>query len=217
MSAKLPTDELILDERMQARDQLDTSAVDDYAAAYAAGADMPPVDVYMVDGSPHVVDGWHRVAAARAAGVAWLRVRQVGTGSVDEAIWHALASNRAHGVRRSHADKRRAVMLALDSAIGGEQSSRALAEHLGVSHDLVSRLRAEWESARAPDVSSNDTSPEKRRDSAGRMQPARKPRARKSDVPAPMPDDVPPLPHEPEYVPTREACCLCGGKGWVER
>jgi transposase-like protein len=145
---KYPIEQLELDARLQARDALDQSAVADYAQAYKAGTDMPPIEVYDVGGALYVVDGWHRIAGAREAGITFLRATTVGTGTFEQAAWHAVAANGAHGLRRTNADKRRAVRLALESPIGGEQSSRAIAEHVGVGDKLVSEVRAQWEAER---------------------------------------------------------------------
>jgi hypothetical protein len=221
-SKKYPIEELHLDERLQARASLDQSVVDEYAEAYRAKADMPPVDVYVVDGRKLVVDGWHRIAGARLADGerAYVRAVTVGTGTIDQAIWHALAANRTHGLRRSNADKRRAVWLALESQIGAEQSSRVIAEHVGVGDDLVSKIRAEYEAERFPrfpeenatqatgQVPENDTCQPKRRVGRdGKSYPV-KPKAPKTRV-IPEPEDVgheypvesdEPLPHEPELA-----------------
>lgn len=221
MSQKFPIREIVRDERCQARVKPDPDISEEYANAYRAKAKMPPIEVFIVDGAPYVVDGWHRLAGAIKAEVAWITCDIVGTGTIDEAIWKALAANQTHGYRRSNADKEHAVRLALGSPIGSEQSSRTIAEHVGVSHPFVERIRTDMEAARRAevlgqmadivatktgDVETVTTSPvEKRRDSAGRMQPARKPAARPVAEPEPEPvavdypveDDVP-LPHEPE-------------------
>jgi hypothetical protein len=192
-SEKFPIGELELDHRCQARDAIHPDAVEDYAEAYKAEADIPPLDVFLVSGKPYVVDGFHRYPAAMKAGRKWLRCRIVGEGTIDDAIWYATGVNQAHGLRRSNADKRRAVLLALETPIGAEQSSRVIAEHVGVSHDFVGRVRAEWEAERArADVSSDDTS--RRTDTLGRRQPATKPKRQK-------PAAAPPLDPEPTYEP----------------
>jgi hypothetical protein len=173
----VPIEEVILDERCQARAEVSHETVTEYADAYRSGAKLPPVDVFAVLGKLYLVDGFHRLAALRVAAESFARVRIVGQGDIDAAVWHATSVNGTHGLRRSNADKRRAVELALRSAIGSEQSSAIVAEHCGVSRNFVSELRAELEG----DVSSDDTS-RTRTDRLGRQQPARKPRVAKSDT-----------------------------------
>src|SRR5690606_39168080 len=90
----------------------------------------------------------------------WLRCEVVGEGTIDEAIWHAAAVNQTHGVRRTNADKRRAVRLALETEIGMEQSSRVIAEHVGVSHTFVERLREELAAERQVTTVATSDAPE---------------------------------------------------------
>lgn len=138
-------DELRREDACQARAELDQETIDEYAALYQDGTKLPPVEAFEVDGELVVVDGFHRVAAARKAGVEFLRCAVVGIGEFDDAIWHATGVNKAHGLRRSNADKRKAVRMALESGIGSEMSSQIIAKHVGVDHKTVSKLRREWE------------------------------------------------------------------------
>ena len=196
---KHPIESLICDPRFQARREMSPDVVEEYRAAYEAKSDLPAIEVFLVDGVLYVTDGFHRHAATPTNG--FLRAKLVGAGSIEQAIWHACAANRTHGLRRSNEDKRRAVRLALDSGIGAEQSNIVIAKHVGVSDMLVSDVRRAWEAERTlGDVQESWTSSEKRRDSAGRMQPARKPRATEPAKPYPIEDDKP-LPHEPDSLP----------------
>lgn len=167
---KVHISDLVLDERCQARERIDSDAVGEYSASYAAGVELPPPAVYSVSGKLYVVDGYHRVPAAIKAGLEFLRVVIVGEGTIDDAEWFATGVNKDHGVRRSNADKRRALRMALETEIGVEQSTQTLAKHVGVSVELATEVRRAWESAR------NQT-PERRKDSAGRWQPARRDRS----------------------------------------
>jgi hypothetical protein len=162
----LPLEEILVDPRCQARVELDADTVKEYADALERGDDLPPIDVFAVQNGDrverYVTDGIHRRAAHLALGRSFAVIRQVGYGTMEEAIWTAAAANTKHGLKRSRADKRRAVLLALDTGIGVEQSNAALAAHVGVSDMLVAAVRAEWEAARAP------TLPELPRERVGR-------------------------------------------------
>lgn len=214
MTQKFPIREIATDRRCQARKEEDPAIVDEYAEAYRAKAKFPPIEVFIVDGAPQLVDGWHRLAAMLKAGLAWATCEVVGTGTIDEAIWRALGANQMHGIRRTNEDKRRAVRLALESPIGNEQSARVLAEHIGVSVDLVLSVRGKWEAERRLQLSVTDScepaEPVKRIGKDGRARSAPKPRTPKAEVQTPdscepepvavdypVEDDVP-LPHEPE-------------------
>jgi hypothetical protein len=223
---KIHRDEIVIDERCQARANVHPDVVDEYAEAYRAGAELPPIEVFLVDGKPWCVDGMHRYAAQVKADVAWVRTVIVGNGSAEDAIAAALMSNRSHGVRRSNADKHRAVRLALDNPRWADASSRQIADDLGVSHPFVSAIRAEWEAERRPllpeptatqatgDVVTVSTSPEKRRDSVGRMQPAAKPSVPKERV---VLDELELSPDEDVETETRPGVVLpCFGPVLVE-
>lgn len=210
----VPVEDVILDERCQARATIDPDTIREYAEAYKAKTKLPPVDVFRVAGKLYLVDGFHRFAALRSAGDTFARVRVVGDGSLDEAVWHATSVNATHGLKRTNADKRRAVTIALRSAIGCEQSSRTIAEHVGVDHKTVERVRAEIE-----DVGNFPTSPKTRTDKLGRQQPAKRPRrdVGKSATSEPQSsapeidsvDDVPdPLLYPHEKGPTHGAALL---------
>jgi hypothetical protein len=101
------------------------------------------IDVFDVSGALYVVDGFHRRASHLAAGKTFIGTRTVGWGSLEDAVWFATSANKAHGLRRTRADKRRAVELALATPIGSEQSNAVIAKHVGVSDTFVSNVRRE--------------------------------------------------------------------------
>jgi hypothetical protein len=64
------------------------------------------------------------------------------SGTRDEALLAAATANRKHdqsGLRRTNADKRRAVEFVLRNR--GDWSDRRIADHVGVSHPLVASVR----------------------------------------------------------------------------
>ena len=156
MSRSVAFCDLVLDERLQARETQSHGAVEDYAEVYASGGTLPPIDVFDVGGALYVVDGFHRVAAAASTGQSFMRVDVVGAGAIEEAIWHASGANTKHGIRRTRADKRRSVWLALES-IGSELSTSVIADHVGVSRELVRTMRNEWEAKQLPVTGNSDT------------------------------------------------------------
>ena len=143
----LPLSAIRLDGGTQPRAEIDQLVVDEYCEALKAGVKLPPVDVFFDGETYWLADGFHRVAAH---GLAELKkiVVDVLQGTREDAVWFSAGANRGHGLRRTNADKRRAVLTALHHPRG--KSSRAVAEHVGVSPDFVARLRA--------DLSSKDTS-----------------------------------------------------------
>ena len=65
--------------------------------------------------------------------------RAVSAGSRQDAAWAACAANQTHGLRRTNADKRKAVTLALKRH--PEMSDQAIADHCGVSRNMAFGVR----------------------------------------------------------------------------
>lgn len=136
----LPLDAIRLDGGTQPRVRIDPETVREYAERMKAGDHFPPVTVYF-DGADHwLSDGFHRVKAAREAGLAAVQAN-VWEGTRDDSFWMSLAANKDHGLRRTNEDKARAVKAAL--AARPRLSDRAIAEHVGVTHPFVAKRRAE--------------------------------------------------------------------------
>ena len=131
---------------IQPRQVIDTLTVTEYADAMRGGATFPPVAVFgpNPNGKYILADGFHRVAAARHAELEDIETNVIAGGRA-EAGWYALACNHKHGLRRSNADKRRGVFLALRHAEGSSMSNRAIAAYVGVSEGLVRIVRDEGE------------------------------------------------------------------------
>jgi len=127
----------------QPRAQLDGVTVSEYAEAMERGADFPPVKV-MHDGENYwLYDGFHRVKAAQQIGCEQIDA-DVEQGTKEDAQWASLAANKRHGLRRSQADKRRAIKRAL-KGWGTDKSDREIARHVGCSQPTVSKYRGELE------------------------------------------------------------------------
>jgi len=136
---KVMVEHIEYDSQNQARERLDQETVAEYAQAMEDGADLPPIVCYH-DGSTYwLADGFHRYHAARKRGEKLLDA-QVIKGSRDDARWHAAGANTAHGLKRNERDKQRAVRLAIE--LRPTMSDRAIAEHCGVSHPFVGKVRS---------------------------------------------------------------------------
>ena len=129
--------ELMLDPALQCRAELDAEAIRDYAELISSGSLPPPIIVYDIGGTLHVVDGAHRYYAARKAGVVTIQA-YVRSGTFDEALKHALNANDKHGVRVKRKDKRHRVALA--TIRWPLLSNRLIAEVCGVSPGLVDEV-----------------------------------------------------------------------------
>ena len=128
----------------QPRAELDVAIVSEYVDAMQRGDDFPPVKV-MYDGENHwLYDGFHRVEAAQSIGRTKIGV-EVGQGTKEDAQWASLAANKRHGLRRSQADKRRAIKRALKHTHGAQASDREIARHVGCDHKTVGKHREKQE------------------------------------------------------------------------
>ena len=131
---------LVLDQKLQSRVEIDETAVSEYAEAIEAGDEFPPVLAFFDGIHYYLTDGYHRYHAHKRAGKASIKAEVV-NGTFRDAIFHATSVNSKHGMRRSHADKRKAVMTLLEDFEWEGMSSLQIANHCGVSVSFVSNLR----------------------------------------------------------------------------
>jgi len=130
----------------QPREGLDAGYIDDLIAVIENGGTLPPVDV-MYDGANYwLYDGFHRLAAHKGAGHTRIAAT-VHQGDQAAAQWESYAANQSHGLRRSQADKERAIRAALKHPKGVQMANSLIAKHLGVSDNTVRKYREEMESA----------------------------------------------------------------------
>jgi hypothetical protein len=146
--------DLRLDDQVQQRaGGVAAALVDEYAEDVALWlADAPVVVFYEPAATPSVrcsillldrywlADGFHRVAAAKKAGVQVVPC-VVREGGRRDAILYAVGANAAHGARRTHADKRKAIGTLLADPEWSQWSDRVIAERVGVHHTTVATVR----------------------------------------------------------------------------
>lgn len=166
----------------QPRVALDPSVIEEYAEAYEAGAELPPLVVYWDALEYWLADGFHRAAALERAGIDFARV-DVRRGTRRDAILYSCGANAAHGLRRTRADRRRAVETLLRDEEWGRRTDRWIAEQCGVSPTTVGTVRAEL--AGLGEVSSLDTSEREGRDGKIYKVPAKAERASSGDAHSP--------------------------------
>ncbi|MCJ2074806.1 hypothetical protein MKK68_03955 [Methylobacterium sp. E-016] len=102
----------------------------------------------MRDEAHWLAEGFHRFNAAREAELETIAC-EVRPGGLSDAILHSVGANATHGLRRSNADKRRAVailledpLVALDPETGTPWSDRAISRLCSVDHKFVAKVRA---------------------------------------------------------------------------
>ncbi len=145
-----------LSARVQQRVEMNMAMVGEYAESMQRDDVFPPIDVFY-DGKDYwLADGFHRVEAIRKNEQHTVRAT-IHTGTERDALLHAASANATHGLRRSNADKRKAVTTLLeDHEEWAKWSDREIGRHVGVSHNLVSNLRHILSSDDSMDVPSQD-------------------------------------------------------------
>ncbi len=174
---------------MQARVRTDSTTVDEYAEAWKEGVKLPPVTVFHDGKAYYLADGVHRVLAAMRAGLKDVPA-EIQKGGRKEALWFAAGSNIGHGLKRTNADKIRAVEIALQ--LKPNASDRDIAAHVGVSHHTVAKVR---QVGKCPPVPTGTLSPRIGKD--GKNYPPQPPMV---PDPGPTPTEPPQDEDEPPRV-----------------
>lgn len=195
-ASKIDTKKVRMDLGTQSRVTINPAVVTEYAEAMERGEVFPPIKVYF-DNEQKIfilVDGFHRY-------LAWIKTfpndpilaEQV-LGTVEEAVWESFSVNADHGLRRTNADKRRAVEGALrhPKTLNERIGDREIAKHCHVSHTFVQNMRKEC------DLSGNgcqiETRTVRRGEQVYEMQVGSKPRIviGTDGIEYPKPDGPPP-------------------------
>lgn len=137
----LGLDRIRTDGGTQPRTAIDEDVVADYADLYGRGVDLPPVTVFHDGADYWLADGFHRYWARRKAESPVI-VAKIIRGTQRDAVLHSVGANATHGLRRTNADKRKAVMTLLEDEEWSQWSDREIARRCGVGHELVGRQRA---------------------------------------------------------------------------
>ncbi len=125
----------------QIRKQLDAGVIDDYCDALKGGAKFPAIDVFKEKGSSRYIlaDGFHRLIAYIHADREEIECN-VHVGGMREALEFAFGANSMHGLRRTNADKRHAVEMALKDPYFGQLSRQDIADLCRVTKRTVQKI-----------------------------------------------------------------------------
>lgn len=138
----LPLKEIRLDGGTQPREKIDPDVVQDYADALGRGDKFPPAKVFDDGRSKWLADGFHRYRSHEKAGKTEM-LADVEKGMKRDAVLFSLQANAAHGLRRSNADKRRAVLIALKDPELGTFKNTQIARLCAVAESFVRKVKAE--------------------------------------------------------------------------
>jgi len=208
----LTLDQIRIDGGTQPRVAIDEGIVAEYAERYSSGVDLKPVIVFFDGATYWLADGFHRYWANKRIECNQV-FAEVHQGTQRDAILYSVGANATHGLRRTNADKRKAVLTMLtESKVSHDEDGKpwtdnAIAKRCHVSPHTVASMRSTLQMQSAPvrkttDGRTMDTSNigRKRRCSSGRngrvvgseMNPVRQPR------PALAQTNLN-LPHDPVY------------------
>lgn len=136
--------QIITDGGTQSRAEISEETYVEYAERMDVGDSFPPVILYFDGSKYYLADGFHRLNAMMYRDKETITA-EVRRGTRIDAVMFALRANEQHGLRRTNADKRHCVTLALGEF--AEFSDRQIAEMCGVGHQLVANVRGLKEEA----------------------------------------------------------------------
>lgn len=156
---ELPFDELLIDDLLkdtstQMRAKMNEATMADYTDIYRDKGPngLPVPDVCRDPKDPSKIwltDGWHRVRAAKKAGLKTLVV-SVTLGSHREALLAACKANSDHGLPRTAEDKRNVLCRYLEIMGKKSVSQGKIAADVGCSQAFVSNYLREQKGKKAP-------------------------------------------------------------------
>lgn len=147
MIAKLSLSKIRLDGGTQSRANINDAVVVEYAEKYAEEREhevienpMPPVTVFWDQSDYWLADGFQRVAALESLGCNQVDALVI-NGTLRDAILYSVGANASHGLRRTNADKRKAVMTLLEDEEWSQWSDLEISRECHVSNHFVRKLR----------------------------------------------------------------------------
>jgi hypothetical protein len=127
----------------QPRAELDYGVIQDYAQQMWEGAVFPDVIVFYDGVDYWLGDGFHRYHATTRICRETINA-EVRQGTRRDAQLYSVGANATHGLRRTNADKRRAVETLLRDPEWGKWSNREIARKCGVDEGTVRNIRSSF-------------------------------------------------------------------------
>lgn len=140
MIIKLKIDQIRIDGGTQNRVEINQETVREYAESITEGATFPPVAVFFDGVDYWLADGFHRYHAHSHVGALDIDAETI-TGTQRDAVLYSVGVNATHGLKRSNADKRKAVETLLNDPEWSKWSDREIARQCSVSNHLVANIR----------------------------------------------------------------------------
>ena len=138
------------DGETQQRVTCDSFTVEQYAELMQRGVVFPPVLVWNDGECYWLVDGFHRLAAARRLSRTTITA-EICFGSLSDAQWQSYGANSTHGLRRNRDDIQLVISRALQHPKAATISNVELAHHLGIPETTLRRWRSRLSSPSGED------------------------------------------------------------------
>lgn len=142
---KVRISDLIVSDDYQIRDSLDEVLIEDLRAALSAGTLLTEVICFRCGDDLILVDGFHRVEAAKRIGLVDL-MAQIKNGTTDDALRFVTSKshpNNRHGNKYTPAERRAAVRLSLRK--WPEMGDSWHGDHCSMDHKTVTEIREDAE------------------------------------------------------------------------
>lgn len=130
--------DIVTDGDLQPRVKIEDDVIDEYSSAMQRGESFPPITVFSDGEKNWLADGYHRYFAAKKAGLDCLGA-DFRAGTKTDALKFALSANATHGLKRSQADKKRVVLVAIKEF--GDLSNREIAKLVKVDDKTIGKYR----------------------------------------------------------------------------
>lgn len=144
----LSLEKIIIDAGTQSREKIDETTVASYADRMKDGEAFPPVVVFHDGVDYFLADGFHRYFAAKRINSPCIEC-EVKDGTLSDARLYSYGANAKHGLPRTNADKRKAVISAVQDERCKDMAVREIARLCNVSHPLVLVIMEELQGKRA--------------------------------------------------------------------
>ena len=139
---------IVQDDAFRCRVQDDKDTIEDYTTIFREYKEakepgespvypFPEIWVWKEDDKYVLITGYHRLAAARQAGLDKIHVK-IFTGTKEEAVLLAMRDNQKHGLRLSRGDLKYCIEKVLE--LFPDKSHAVIAEMLGCSRQYVSKV-----------------------------------------------------------------------------
>lgn len=140
METLIAMKDITVTQEAQAREALAPDVISEYATALAEGSEFLPAVVFYDGISYWLADGFHRYYAHDKVGKTEI-LCEIREGGLRDAILYAVGANTMHGLRRTNADKRRAVGILLADPEWSQWSDREISRRCDVHHNTVADVR----------------------------------------------------------------------------